>query len=114
MTSVPLRETSSVKSNGSGAASTKLGPLTAREVWHPDNVHVSGNANPINEAQCQIFVGDVNTRTFRDATFTGSSGDSSDRVNADKVRAGEYVWAFWTGGDANQMFTLTVTGVKDI
>lgn len=111
---VQLRETASVKLNGSGAGTAKVGPLTAREVWHPDNASVNANQNPTLEAQCQILIGDSNTLRFRDSTFSGSSGDSTDKVNADTLHAGEFVWAIWSGGDANQQATLTVTGTKDV
>jgi len=114
MTTVPLNETVSIPLDASGNGTAKVGPLTAREVWHPANVHVSvTTAN--NEAVCTIFAGDAaQQRCFRDATFTGSSGDSSDRVNADTIRTGAYVWAQWVGGDALATATLTVTGTRDV
>lgn len=99
--------------NGTGTA--KVGPLTAREIWHPENAHVSANPNPTNQARCNVYVGDAPTaNNFRDATISGSSGDSTDRVNADVVPKGQYIWAVWTGGDNGVVATLTVTGTKDI
>lgn len=100
--------------NGSGNGSVKVGPLSAREVWYPDNVAVSANSNPINDATCTISVGDVNTKSFRDSTFTGSSGDSTDRCNADQIRVGSYVWADWTGGDPGNVAKMTVTGTREL
>lgn len=100
--------------NGSGAGTVKLGPIGAREVWHPENVAVSANQSPTNEAQCLIYVGDANTKAFRDGTFTGSSGDSTDKCNADKIKVGQFIWATWTGGDPGVQATLTVTGTKDV
>lgn len=115
MTTVPLRESVPIKLNGSGNGTAKVGPISAREVWHPDNAHVSANANPTNEAQCSIYVGDSPASiNFRDGTFSGSSGDSTDKVNADVVKVGWYVWAVWNGGDANVTAILTVTGTKEI
>jgi hypothetical protein len=115
MTAVQLRESAVVVLNGSGNGTAKVGPLTARETWHPDNAHVSANPNPVNEAQCSIYIGDSPIASnFRDATFTGSSGDSSDRINADMIKSGQYVFAVWSGGDANVTATLTVTGTKDL
>lgn len=100
-----------------GGGTAKVGPKSAREIWHPDNVSVNvsftGTA-PVNEAVCVIQVGDANTRRLRDTTFTGSSGDSTDRVNADVIRCGEFVWAVWTGGDTGQTAVVTVTGRKDV
>lgn len=109
-----LRETVVGTLDGSGNGTLKAGPLTAREMWHPDKAAVSANANPTNEAVCVVSVGDVNTRAFRDNTFTGSSGDSTDTIGSDTLRRGEFVWAQWTGGDAGQQMRLTVTGEKEI
>lgn len=112
---VPLRETVTITLNGVGAGTAKVGPLSAREIWHPSNVSVSANTNPpVNDATCSIFVGDANTQTFRDSCIDGSSGDSTDKCNADQIKCGQYVWAVWSGGDANVRATLTVTGTKDI
>jgi hypothetical protein len=114
MTTVPLAETISIALDANGNGTAQIGPLTAREIWHPANVHVSVTT-AVNEAVCTIYVGDAaQQRCFRDATFTGSSGDSSDRVSADTVRTGAYVWASWAGGDALAQATLTVTGTRDV
>lgn len=103
-----------IKLNGSGAGTAKVGPLTAREVWHPDNAHVQVSSN-VNEAVCNIYVGESATQSnFRDATFSGSSGDATSRIGSDVVKSGWYIWAVWTGGDANATATLRVTGSKDV
>lgn len=104
----------SVILDGSGNGSVRVGPLTAREVWHPSNVHVQVTTNT-NEATCTVYVGDQPIqRNFRDLTFTGSSGDSSDKISADTVQCGHYVWAVWSGGDAGARAVMNVTGTKDI
>jgi hypothetical protein len=114
MPDVRLSESASVKLSGSGSGTAKVGPISAREQWRPENVHVSVSTATA-EAACSIYIGDsVIARNFRDTTFSGSSGDSSDRVNADRVNVGEYVWAVWTGGDPNATGTLTVTGTKTV
>jgi hypothetical protein len=113
VTTVPLGESASVKANGSGNAIARVGPLSAREIWHPSNVHVNASS-ATNEAVCQIYVGDNNTLSFRDNTFTGSTGDSSDRINADTIKCGQYVWAMWSGGDPGALFMITVTGSREI
>lgn len=98
-----------------GNGTARVGPLTYRETWHPENAHVSANQNPTNQARCNVYVGDAATaNNFRDATISGSSGDSTDRINADIVEKGQYIWAVWTGGDNGAVATLTVTGTKDI
>ncbi len=114
MTNVPMISKGTVKLNGSGNGTLKLGPIGAREIWHPDNIHVNVATNG-NEAQCQIYVGDSAIQSnFRDGTFSGSSGDATDKINADVVKVGQYVWAVWSGGDANAIATATVTGTKDV
>lgn len=111
---VPLRESAFVTLNGSGAGTAKVGPLTARERWYPATVSVSANANPTNEAQCVISVGDANTIRQRDVTVNGSTGDSTGNVSGDVIRSGEFVWATWSGGDAGQRALLTVMGEKEV
>ena len=114
MTNVPMNEKGTVLLNNLGNGVLKLGPIGAREVWHPDNVHVSVSRNGA-EAQCQIYVGDSDIQSnFRDATFSGSSGDASDKIGADVIKVGQWVWAVWTGGDAHATATATVTGNKDV
>lgn len=115
MTNVTLNESGLsllFDTNGNGIA--QVGPLTAREIWHPENVHVNVSTNTA-EATCSIYVGnDTSQANFRDATFTGSSGDSSDRVNADVIKKGQYIYAVWTGGDPGALGVLSVTGTKDV
>lgn len=115
MTTVPLRETVRITLDGTGSGTAKIGPISAREVWHPSNVAVSANAGASNEATCNIYVGLSATQSnFRDGTVNGSAGDSTDKVNADTVRCGEYVWATWSGGNAGVTAVLSVTGTKDV
>lgn len=109
-----LRETAFVVLDASGNGTAKVGPLSARETWYPENVGVKVNANPTNEASCTISVGDPNTKSFRDFTVSGSSGDSTGKVSGDKLVKGDYVWADWVGGDPGQRATLTVMGTKRV
>lgn len=110
-----LDETAFVTLNGSGAGTAFLGPLTAREVWRPVSASVRVNQNPTNEAQCTIYVGQSATQeNFRDQTFTGSSGDSTDKVGGKPVKVGDKIWAVWTGGDAGQRASINVIGKKDV
>lgn len=112
---VPLNESNltTLDINGNGVAG--VGPLTAREVWHPANVSVKVSTN-VNEAEATIHVAPdvVYPPGFRDASQSASTGDSSSRINADTVRVGQKVWAVWTGGDTGAIATITVTGTKDI
>lgn len=117
MASARLSLSVTAKANASGNASVKAGPLSAREVWHPAQVTVSlvpGSATPINEAGCNVSIGDTQTKALIDACIDGSSGDTTDAVGGSTVHCGEYVWADWTGGDANVTFVMTITGTKDV
>lgn len=117
MANVPLKgQYANVTLDGSGNGITKLGPISAREIWHPANVHVSVNPGQVtNEAQCLVYMGDsVNPNNFRDGTLSGSSGDSTDALNADEIVIGQYIFAQWIGGDPGFIATIVVTGTKDI
>lgn len=105
--------------NGSGAVTVQIGPLSAREVWYPENVSVKAvrNGTPavINEAECRIYVGPTATDSnFRDASVNGSSGDSTSRVDGDKMVCGDKVWGVWSGGDAGAIAYLVVTGYREV
>lgn len=115
MPRVRMQETAIITLNGAGAGTAKVGPLSAREVWHPETASVSANQNPTNEAQCLVYVGLSATQSnFRDGCIDGSTGDSTDRVAGKDVKVGEFIWAVWTGGDAGVQAVLTVTGTKDV
>lgn len=114
---VPMREPAVIYLDGSGNGTARVGPLTAREIWYPENASVKVNftgSAPANEAECNIYVGLTATQeNFRDNTFSGSSGDASGKVSGE-LRKGSYIFAVWTGGDPNEQATLTVTGQKEV
>jgi hypothetical protein len=114
MTTVTLYEQGQCTFDANGNGTAKVGPISSREVWSPANVHVNATSN-VNEATCSIFVGNIGSpNEFRDTTFSGSTGDSSDRVSADRIVCGSYVIAKWTGGDVGAQGQLNVTGTKEI
>lgn len=114
MSTVSLRETASVVLSAAGAGTAKIGPRSAREVWHPSNATVRASS-ATKEAQAELFVGfSVYAGASRGTTFSGSSGDTYSGLAGDIVRCGEYVHAVWTGGDAGATATLNVTGTKDV
>lgn len=113
MPRVPLRQSAVVTLSGAGAGATKLGPLSAREVWYPDNIAISIQ-NFTKQALCTIYMGpDTTQSSFRDMSTFGS-GDNSGACNADTVKVGFYIWAVWLAGDAGLQATVTVTGLKDV
>lgn len=106
--------TTSVTLNGSGSGVAKIGPISAREKWQTNGAHVSCATN-VKESQCAIYAGTgAYPNTFRDSTLSGSTGDSTDRIENDIIGCGEYIFAVWTGGDAGTKATLNVTGGKTI
>lgn len=111
-----LDDSVSVTLDGSGNGTVKLGPISAREIWSPVSASVKTNQTTItNEARCAIYVGWTATQdNFRDQTFTGSSGDSTDKVGGKPVKSGNFIWAVWTGGDPGAVATLNVAGTKEI
>ncbi len=114
---VPIKGASdSVTLDSSGNGVAQVGPQSAREVWHPERVHVSVNIGQVtNEAQCIVYVGQtVGPNNFRDGTLSGSSGDTTDAVDSDEIKVGEYVFAVWQNGDPGAQATMAVTGEKDI
>jgi len=97
MIRVPLNEDATVKLDGSGNGTVKLGPAAT------------------NEAVAKIYAGDaVKDQNFVDGTFSGSSGDASDRVSGQEITYGNWIWAAWTSGDINAVATLVVYGEKEI
>ena len=115
MTSGPILPGSvTVTLNGSGNGTAKIGPLGAREKWNAQSAAVSASTN-VKEAQCKIFVGtDATTANYVDGTLSGSTGDSTDTVDAYPIPFGQFIFAIWTGGDAGAVGTLKVTGTKEI
>ena len=109
-----LDATASVQLDANGNGTASVGPLSAREVWHPETVHVSVSSDA-SEAVCSIYVGDnTDQRNFRDSTNSGSFGDSTDRVSGSSVKSPHRVFAVWTGGDPHAYAVMTVTGSKDV
>jgi hypothetical protein len=100
--------------NASGNGTAKVGPTGQNEVWAPMTAAVSV-ATQVNQATCYIYAGDsAIPANFVDATLMGSTGDSTARVGAVVLRLGQFIWAVWTGGDAEQVATLNVNGTRQI
>lgn len=112
---VPLYEYATTVLDQFGNGQAQVGPISAREVWTPSNVHVSADQPPVTDSQCSVFVGDIiSPQNFRDQTFSGSSGDQTDACSSDIVKCGNYIFAVWSNGDAGVTATMVVTGTKVI
>lgn len=111
---VPLSESAPVTLDGSGNGTASLGPSSHGETWTPATVSVQVSGPVTNEAQCVIYLGHTPTQdNFLDSTFSGSSGDSTDKASY-PFRLGWKVWAVWTGGDPGKVAYLNVIGSRDI
>lgn len=109
-----LNRTVQVQLDANGNGTARIGPASAREYWYEMNAHVQVSSDN-NEAVCNIYVGDAaQQRNFRDATASGSLGDSTDRISNDRITVGSYVWAVWTGGDPKAYATLSISGSIDL
>jgi hypothetical protein len=94
----------------------RLTPDGPNEHWLPILASVKASSNT-NEATCRIYVGpNTNDDSFVDGTFSGSSGDATDRVTGYDIsrRTDPYIWAVWAGGDAGAQATLVISGTKEI
>lgn len=113
---VPLNETGTVQLNGSGAGTVRLTPDGSNEKWLPTVASVKVSTNTA-EATCKIYCGQTATdNNFVDGTFSGSTGDATDRLTGNIVSftQNRYIFAVWSGGDANAIATLNVVGTKEI
>jgi hypothetical protein len=113
MRQLPLNVSAQVTLDGSGNGTASIGPLSPGEIWAAGNGAAVRVATNTDEAICTVYSGAAATAGyFRDATTWGSTGDSTAKLS--EVRVGGQVFAVWTGGDAGQVATLTVTGVRTV
>jgi hypothetical protein len=114
MQTVPLSESAPVTLDGSGNGTASLGPSSHGEVWTAATVSVQVSPPVTNEASCLIYLGHTATQeNFVDGTFSGSSGDSTDKA-AFPIRLGTMIFAVWSGGDPGAVAYLNVNGTRDI
>lgn len=112
----PLFESDSVVLDGSGGGTVRMRPDGSRERWLPVTAAVKTNETvPVKEAQCTFYSGQTDTDNyFVDQTFSGSSGDSTGRIEGHEVSRTQdaYVIAVWKGGTPGATATLTLRGTK--
>jgi len=103
--------------DGSGNGTAKLSPDGSHEHWFPTSVAVKTTTPIVSEASCKIYAGPTATDSyFVDATLSGSTGDSTDRITGHEIARTRdpYIWAVWAGGDAGATATARVIGTKVI
>lgn len=112
---VQLRQQTQTVLSGAGAATVKIGPQSHREAWTNCQVSVK-TATAVTTGVCQanMYVGtDTSDSNFRDGTFSGDTGDSSgDALMGDIIHLPNQIIVSFTGGVANDVATVVVTGIK--
>lgn len=105
MSSRQLYLQGSVALNAQGYGTVVFTPVN--ETWTINAVSVSVATKTL-EARCNVYKGYVGPPYLVDATFTGSSGDTSDTVH--DVNQAEQFIIEWTGGDVGALASVTVRG----
>lgn len=102
--------------SGSGAGTARLGPSGHGITWTLGSISVhTAQAVSTGTCQCSTYVGDdTSAVNFLDSTFSGDTGDTTDAASGQQIRLGKYVFAAWSGGVANDIATLTLTGTMEV
>lgn len=105
-----------VKLDGTGAGKATLGPTGHGIVWTLGTISVkTAQTVSTGTCQCSIYVGDdASAVNFLDGTFSGDTGDSTDAAQGVQIRLGKQVSAVWSGGVANDVATLSLTGTMEV
>lgn len=107
----PLNENGDIKLDGSGNGTLQMKPWGGGVTWQPVTISVKCSSNT-NEASAKIYIGpSVADQYFVDGTLSGSTGDSTSKVNGYPVDThGNTLWIVWNGGDAGATATAQVNG----
>lgn len=93
--------------DGTGYGTIRLAPSGER--WEIDRMHVRCSSRT-NEARCIIYRGHIRRDLVVDATYSGSSGDTTDtRIY---LEDGEAIHVEWTGGDSGATATVSLSGLR--
>lgn len=101
--------TVTVVADGTGAGVIRIAP--AGEDWQIKYIHVQASTRVL-EAVSTNYQQYIGPQYIKDATRTGSSGDTSDVVI--DLNDGTPVYIVWTGGDAGTLYTANVSGTKSV
>jgi len=108
----PLNTSKTVKLDASGAGRLELGPDKGVPYWNVVKMLVRtsrpGKA-PI--PTCSVYLDSEDDNGLQGSTYDGSRDESD--CDVDLVR-GQHLIAVWSGGQLNDVATLSVTGWKDI
>lgn len=95
--------------DGSGSGVIRIAP--AGEDWQIKYIHVQASTRVL-EAVSTNYQQYIGAQYIKDATRTGSSGDTSDVVI--DLNDGTPVYIVWTGGDSGTTYTANVSGTKSV
>lgn len=113
MTDNPLNTFGTVKLDGSGNGTVRIGPSVRGQVWTLTVAAVVTSTAGVPTAavpQCTVFIGAQPTNdNLIDGTFTGSL-NATGAVAGHPITAGNYIYAVWSGGDPNSTATLSIFG----
>src|ERR1017187_9641527 len=108
MANTPMSASASVVLSGAGAGQAGLTPPSG-VMWQLNLASVS-IANPVLIPQVALSLGNSNGPTqLVDSSYAGASA-SSGKVAGTQVYPGTYIWAAWTGADANATATMQLWG----
>lgn len=118
---LPLNEADSIVLDGSGNGTLAMRPDGSREYWLPTMVSEAApnpaGGIPAHEARFDLYIGyKVGSQYFVDGTYTGSSGNSTDKVAGYTIgrHADPQIIGVWTGGDPGAVATMRVQGTKEL
>jgi len=110
MRQFPVSPSTSVKLNASGNGQCSLTPPSGTK-WDLQLAAIS-TTGTVKLPQCFLYLGNSNgPLTLIDSTNMGNSASSGKVIGA-PVYAGTYIWAVWTGADANAVATLQLYGLQ--
>lgn len=113
-TTVSLNESDEGIVSSGGIATLSVQPQGHGITWHVDSVQVRASSS-LNEGTCTIYLGTkAITANYRDETFTGSSGDTSDKLQGIEIRQGAVIFAVFSGVDPGATAYLTVVGTAEV
>jgi len=108
MASYPISPQAGVKLSAAGAGQVGLTPPSG-VMWQLSLASVS-IPNPVNIPEAFIYLGSSSGPVqLVDSTYAGASA-SSGKVAGIPFYPGQYVWAVWTGADANVTAILQLFG----
>jgi hypothetical protein len=116
VTTLPLNESVTGFTDFFGGATLKIGPTAHGITWKPAVASVRAATANL-DGLCRIYVGHTaTTENFVDATYTGSSGDSTNNLGSMgcEIWLGNYAHAVWEGADPGTQVTLVVTGSQEL